>query len=51
MTNNEYELFDIICESENPEQSVLVAIKIFSAYVKPHEAIPMLHLASLQESF
>ena len=51
MTKNEYELFDILRESENLELGVLLAIKIFSAYAEQHEAAPMLHLASLQESF
>lgn len=38
MTKNEYELFDIIRESEEPELSVLTAIKVFSAFVKQLEA-------------
>lgn len=51
MTKKEYELFDIIRESEDPEQSVLTAIKVFSAFVEQVEAGPMLQPVGLQESF
>ena len=50
MTKNEYELFDIIRESEEPELCVLTAIKVFSAFVKQLEADQVLQLDGLRES-
>jgi hypothetical protein len=38
MTKNEYKLFDILRKSEEPELSVLTAIKVFSAFVEQLEA-------------
>ena len=50
MSNNEIELINIIRENDNPEQTLLTAVKIFSAFVEQLEANPMLHLVDLQES-
>ena len=50
MSNNEKELFNIIYENDNPEQSVLTAIKVFSAFLEQLEVSPMPRLADLQES-
>lgn len=50
MTKNELELFDIICGSEEPEQSVLMAIRVFSAFVKQHEASRVLPPDGLEVS-
>lgn len=51
MSTQEIELFKIISESENPEQAVLTAIKIFAAFLEQPEAVPVLQTAGLQESF
>lgn len=50
MTKNEIELFDILRESEEPELSVLTAIKVFSAFVKQLEADQVLQPDGLLES-
>lgn len=50
MSNNEIKLMNIIRENDNPEQAVLIAIKVFSAFVEQLEATPMLQLDGLQES-
>jgi hypothetical protein len=34
MSTHENELFKIIYESENPEQAVLTAIKVFTAFLE-----------------
>ena len=51
MTNNEIKLMNIICENDNPEQAVQIAIKVFSAFVEQLEAVPMLQPDDLQVSF
>ena len=50
MSNNELELVSIIRENDNPEQVVLTAIKVFSAFLEQLEAGPMLRLDDLRES-
>lgn len=50
MSNKEIEMINIIRENDNPEQSLLIAIKVFSAFVEQLEANPMLRLDDLQES-
>ena len=50
MTNNEIELIDVIRENDNPEQVVLTAIKVFSAFLEQLEAAPKLQADVLQES-
>lgn len=50
MTKSEMELFNIIRENDNSEQAVLIAIKVFSAFVEQLEAGPVPRLADLQES-
>ena len=40
MSTHEIELFKIINESKNPEQAVLTAIEIFTAFLEQPEAIP-----------
>lgn len=47
MTKNEYELFDILRESEEPELCVLTAIKVFSSFVEKHEAAQVLQAEDL----
>ena len=49
MSTNEIELFNIINSNDNPEQSVLTAIKVFSAFLEQLEAAPMLQVDVLQE--
>ena len=51
MSTQEIELFKIIHESENPEQAVLTAIEIFTAFLERPEEVPMLQPVCLQESF
>lgn len=50
MSNNETVLFNIINENDNPEQCVLTAIKVFSAFLEQLEATPVLQADGLQES-
>lgn len=50
MTKYEYELFDILRESEEPELSILTAIKVFSAFVKQLEADQVLQPDDLRVS-
>ena len=38
MSTHEIELFKIISESNNPEQAVLTAIKVFAAFLEQLEA-------------
>ena len=42
MKNYEEELAKIIRENDNPEQAVLVAIKVFSAFLEQLEEDPVL---------
>lgn len=51
MTKNEIEMIDIIRENDNPEQTILTAIKVFSAFLEQLEEVPMLRVDVLQESF
>ena len=51
MTKHEKELTKLICENDNPEQAVLVAIKVFSAFLEQLEADPVLQVDGQQESF
>ena len=50
MSTHENELFKIIYESENPEQAVLTAIEIFTAFLEQPEAVPEPQSGDLQES-
>ena len=50
MTKNEYELFDILRESDNTEQTLLTAISVFSAFVEQLEADQVLQPDDLQVS-
>ena len=50
MSNNEKEFINIIRENDNPDEAVLVAIKVFSAFLEQLEADPMLQAVCLQES-
>ena len=50
MSKNEVKLAEIIRENDNPEQAVLVAIKVFSAFLEQLEADPVLQAVGLQES-
>ena len=50
MSNNEIEMINIIRENDNPEQSLLTAVKVFSAFLEQLEANPMLRLDDLQVS-
>ena len=45
MKNYEKELAEIIRENDNPEQAVLVAIKVFSAFLEQLEEVPTLQVA------
>ena len=40
MTKNEIEMINTIRTSESPEQSLFVAIKVFSAFLEQLEVIP-----------
>ena len=50
VNDNEIELINIIRENDNPEQVVLTAIKVFSAFLAQLEAAPVLQLDGLRES-
>ena len=50
ITENEMELFNIIHENDNPEQALLTAIMVFSAFAEQLEAAPVLRTADLRES-
>ena len=50
MTNNEKEMINIIRENDNLEQGVLIAIKVFSAFVEQLEATPALQFDDLRVS-
>ncbi len=41
MSGNEMELFNIIYGHDDHEQAVLTAIKVFTAFLEQHEAVPM----------
>lgn len=40
MSTHEIELFKIIYENDNPEEAVLTAIEIFTAFLEQPEAVP-----------
>lgn len=40
MTNNEAELLKLINENDNPEQAILTAIMVFTAFLEQLEAAP-----------
>ena len=50
MENHEIELAKIIRENDDPEQAVLVAIKVFSAFLEQLAEGQELQVASQQES-
>ena len=50
MSNMEIEMINIIRENDNPEQGLLTAIKVFSAFLEQLEAAPMPRLDDLRES-
>ena len=50
MLGNELELFEIINEYEDPAEAVLIAIKVFSAFLEQLEADQELRFACPQES-
>lgn len=50
MNENEITLFNIINENDNPEQAVLTAIEVFTAFLEQLEAAPELQTACLQVS-
>ena len=51
MSTHEIELFKIINESKNPEQAVMTAIEIFTAFLERPEEVPMLQPDDLPVSF
>ena len=50
MSTHELELFKIINENDNPEQAVLTAIDVFTAFLEQLEASQELQPAYLQVS-
>ena len=50
MSTHEAELFNIIYENDNPEQAVLTAIKVFTAFLEQLEEAPEQQPGDLQES-
>lgn len=50
MSTHEIELFKIISESNNPEEAVLTAIKVFAAFLEQLGADQELRPACSQES-
>ena len=50
MENYENELAEIIRENDNPKQAVLVAIKVFSAFLEQLGVDPALPAVGLLES-
>ena len=50
MSEKEMELFKMLYENDDPEQAVLVAIKIFSAFLEQGEEDQGLQTGGLQES-
>ena len=50
MSNNERILLNIL-KSNDSEQTVLTAIKVFSAFLEQLEAAPTLQVDGLRESF
>ena len=50
MSTHEVELFKIINENDNPEQAVLTAIEVFTAFLEQLSASQEPQAACLQES-
>ena len=50
MSTQEVELFKIIDENDNPEQAVLTAIEVFTAFLEQLEASPELQPACIPVS-
>lgn len=50
MTKNEKELMEIFRENDNSEQTVLTAIKVFSAFLEQLEVAQVLQADVLRES-
>ena len=50
MSTHEVELFKIINENDNPEQAVLTAIEVFTAFLEQLSASPEQRPAYPQES-
>lgn len=50
MSENEIMLFNMIYENDNPEQAVLTAIEVFTAFLERLEAVPVLRAVCPQES-
>ena len=50
MSTHEAELFNIIYENDNPEQAVLTAIEVFTAFLEQLEEVPKQQPGDLQES-
>ena len=50
MSTHENELFKIIYENENPEQAVLTAIEVFTAFLEQLGEAPEPQPGDLQES-
>jgi hypothetical protein len=50
MTKNEYKLCDILRNSDDMEEALLLAIKIFSAFAEPPQEAQEPLLADLRES-
>lgn len=51
LRQKEEELMKIIRENDKPEQAVLTAIKIFTAFLERPEEVPMLQPDDLPVSF
>lgn len=51
MRENEMELFNIVYGHDDPEKAVLTAIKVFTAFLEQHEAVPMQQAVCPLESF
>jgi hypothetical protein len=51
LREKEEELLKIIRENDNPEQAVMTAIKIFTAFLERPEEAPMLQPVDLPVSF
>jgi hypothetical protein len=50
MSTHEIELYKIIYENDNPEQAVLTAIEVFTAFLEQLEEVPEPQPGDLQES-
>lgn len=50
MKGSELELFEIINEYEDPAEAVLIAIKVFSAFLEQLAEVPTLQVGDPRES-